>query len=117
MAQELETEVSAKHNLTDEQLYLTFITADEGALFSPEGRVIEGKKRFLGRLAKYKPAVCDAYRNYGSDIPDAVTVAVGIATALSSTLATSGLPLVPFCVLAVRHGLRRLCDGQEEDDD
>ncbi|MFL6451316.1 MAG: hypothetical protein ACJ746_27100 [Bryobacteraceae bacterium] len=117
MTQNLEVEVGVKSHLTDEQLYLAFITADEGSLYSPEGRIIEGKKRFLSMLAKYKAAVCDAYRNYGSDMPQAVTVAVGIATALSPTLATSGLPLVPFSVLAVRHGLRRLCDDKEEDDD
>lgn len=117
MGQELKNEVAAKSNLSDDQLYLAFIKPDEDALFSPEGRVIEGKKRFFAMLTQYKPTVCAAYRNYGADIPEAVTVVVGIATALSSTLATSGLPLVPFCVLAVRHGLKQLCDSNEDDDD
>lgn len=111
MPDELYEEVEAKSTLTDEELYIDFLSEDEGALFSPEGRVIEGKTRFQSMLSKYKPSVCEAYRKYGKDIPEGVSLAVGIATALSPTLAAAGLPLVPFCVLAVRHGLGKLCDG------
>jgi hypothetical protein len=114
MTNQLKEEVAAKSALTDEQLYIDFIGDKEGALFSPEGRVIEGKKRFLNMLFKYKPAVCNAYRKHGDNIPEAVSLAVGIATALSSTLAASGLPLVPFCVLAVRYGLGKLCTDEDD---
>jgi hypothetical protein len=116
MSDTLRKEVEAKNTLSDEELYVAFLGDKEGALFSPEGRVIEGRSRFQNMLSKYKPAVCDAYRKHGKDIPEGVTVAVGIATALSPALAATGLPLVPFCVLVVRHGLGKLCEGEEPSD-
>lgn len=115
MVQHLKDEVAAKNTLSNDQLYLTFIEPQEGAPFSPEGRVLEGKKRFFASFEKYKPTMCDAYRKYRSD-PEGVTLAVGIATTLSPKLAESGLPLVPFSILAVRHGLHHLCMSDEHDE-
>lgn len=115
----LKRQVRIQMNLGDEELYVALLPEETASLYNLRGRILEGKRIFMSTLARVRPALCEAYGSLREDVPELTEIAVVLALALEQNHQISqqlgNVPLVPFCILAVRQGMNRICQGASDD--
>jgi hypothetical protein len=103
-------EAASLVRLGDDTLYSMLLPINEStAAYSPEGRVLQGRRLFDSMLEKVKSVICSAYSNIRDDVPQLVQLASILAASLRASGQIADAAIVPFCILVIRHGLDSIC--------
>ncbi|WP_285658914.1 hypothetical protein [Actinomycetospora sp. NBRC 106375] len=100
--------------MSDDDLRLLLVESEDVALYSPSGRARRGRQLFNAKLQTVRKEICEIYAKVRDDTAEYVDIACALTIGLLDNPAFDKVPVAAFSVLATRHGLDKLCSGDDD---